>query len=171
MCVCVLTLTFCDPIGCSPPGSSVHGILQVRILKWIAISSSRGSSWPRDWALIFCISCIAGGFFTTGATWEAPLLGRGVVNSVFTLDPSSVFLGPEICWVSLSFDFCWVQSGENECWEITNRKRKSPAEEWEITSREWEAGGEEGRRCCSFTPSLPALIWQNYFLSPWLRHL
>ena len=41
-------LTLCDPMDCSPQGSSVHGILQARILKWVAISFSRGSSWPRD---------------------------------------------------------------------------------------------------------------------------
>ena len=46
----------------NPPGSSVHGILQVRILKQVAISSSRGSSQPRDQSLV---SCIAGRFFTT----------------------------------------------------------------------------------------------------------
>ena len=38
-----------DPMDCSPPGSSVHGILQARILEWVAMLSSRGSSWPRDW--------------------------------------------------------------------------------------------------------------------------
>ena len=42
-------LTLCDPMDCSLPGSSVHGILQGRILKWVAISFSKGSSWPRDW--------------------------------------------------------------------------------------------------------------------------
>ena len=42
--------TLCDPTDCSyPPGSSVHGIFQARILEWLAISYSRGSSWPRDW--------------------------------------------------------------------------------------------------------------------------
>ena len=41
-------LTLCDPIDCSPPGSSVHGILQARILERIAIPFSRGSSQPRD---------------------------------------------------------------------------------------------------------------------------
>ena len=41
-------LTLCDPMDCSPPGSSVHGILQARILEWVAISFSRGSSQPRD---------------------------------------------------------------------------------------------------------------------------
>ena len=39
---------FRDPIACTPPGSSVHGIFQVRLLEWISISYSRGSSWPRD---------------------------------------------------------------------------------------------------------------------------
>ena len=41
-------LAFCDPVGCSPPSSSVHGILQARILEWITMPSSRGSSRPRD---------------------------------------------------------------------------------------------------------------------------
>ena len=41
-------LTLCDPMDCSPPGSSVHRILQARILKWVAMHSSRGSSGPRD---------------------------------------------------------------------------------------------------------------------------
>ena len=49
---CVLVaqscLTLCDPMDCSPLGSSVLGILQARILEWVAISSSRGSSGPRD---------------------------------------------------------------------------------------------------------------------------
>ena len=53
VCVCVRVraqscLTHCDPMDCSPPGSSVHGTLQARILEWVAISSSRGSSPPRD---------------------------------------------------------------------------------------------------------------------------
>ena len=48
----------------SPPGSSVHGILHARILEWVAISFSRRSSWPRDRSCIFCISCIAGRFFS-----------------------------------------------------------------------------------------------------------
>ena len=39
---------YCDPLDCSPPGSSVHGISQARILQWVAISFSRGSSWPKD---------------------------------------------------------------------------------------------------------------------------
>ena len=52
-CVCAKLLqlcpTLCDPTGCCPPGSSVHGILQARILEWVTMPSSRGSSQPRDW--------------------------------------------------------------------------------------------------------------------------
>ena len=60
--------TLCHPVDCSPPGSSVHGILQARILEWVAISFSRGSSWPRDRTQV---SCIAGRHFTLWATREA----------------------------------------------------------------------------------------------------
>ena len=56
-----LCLTLCYPMDCSPQDSSVRGIFQARILEWVAISSSRRSSWPRDWT---CISSIEGGFFT-----------------------------------------------------------------------------------------------------------
>ena len=55
------SLTLRDPMDCSLPGSSVSGIFQARILKWVVISFSRGSSRPRDWT---CASCIAGRFFT-----------------------------------------------------------------------------------------------------------
>ena len=69
---CVLAqsnLTLCDPMDCGPPGSSVHGVLHARILEWVAISSSRGSSQPRDripississvgrWILYHCDTC------------------------------------------------------------------------------------------------------------------
>ena len=55
----------CHPMDCSLPGSSVHGILQTRILEWVAILFSRGSSRSRDRTHISCSSCITGGFFTT----------------------------------------------------------------------------------------------------------
>ena len=57
-------LTHCDPLDCSCTSFSVHGISQARILEWIAISSSRGSSWPWDWIHVSCVFCIAGRFFT-----------------------------------------------------------------------------------------------------------
>ena len=53
-----LCLTLCDPMDCNSPGSPVLGIFQARILEQVAISSSRGSSWPRDWTHASCVSCI-----------------------------------------------------------------------------------------------------------------
>ena len=50
-----LSPTLCDPVGCSPPGSSVNGILQARILEWVAVSFSRGSSQLRDRTQVSCI--------------------------------------------------------------------------------------------------------------------
>ena len=54
-------LTFCNPTDCSPPGSSANGILQARILEWVAISSSMGSSRPRDRTHASCINRQADG--------------------------------------------------------------------------------------------------------------
>ena len=61
-------LTLCDPRGCSLPVSSVHGIFQARVLEWVAISFSRGSSWPRDRTQV---SHIAGRRFIVWANREA----------------------------------------------------------------------------------------------------
>ena len=68
--------TLCDPMDCSLPGSSVHVILQARILEWVAISYSRGSSGPRDQTCVSCDSCIAGGFFIV----EPPIFSLGIKN-------------------------------------------------------------------------------------------
>ena len=64
-------LTLCNPMDRSPPGSSVHGILQARILEGVAMPVSRDSSQPRDGTHISNVSALAGGFFITSATWEA----------------------------------------------------------------------------------------------------
>ena len=53
-------LTLCNPMNCSPTGSSVHGILQARILEWVVISFSRGSSQPRDQTCVCRVSCVSG---------------------------------------------------------------------------------------------------------------
>ena len=74
MIVCMLVaqscLTFCDPMDCSPSGFSVHGLLQARILEWVVIPFSTGSSQPRDQTWV---SCIARGSFTIWSTKEAPI--------------------------------------------------------------------------------------------------
>ena len=67
-CWCLVSrwcLTLCKPVDCSLPGSSGHGIFQSRMLEWVAISFSRGSSRPRESRDWICISCTTGRFFTT----------------------------------------------------------------------------------------------------------
>ena len=66
--VAQLCLTLCDPMDCSLPASSIHGIFQARILECVAISFSRRSSQPRDWTQV---PHIPGRFFTIWATREA----------------------------------------------------------------------------------------------------
>ena len=64
-------LIHCDPMDCSLPGSSALGILQTRMLEWVAFSSSRGSSQPRDRTHVSCISCSGRQILYHWATWEA----------------------------------------------------------------------------------------------------
>ena len=70
-CVCAQScLTLWDPMDCSPSDSSAHGILQARILEWVAIFSSRGSSQSRDPIHVSCISCIGRWILYHCTTWE-----------------------------------------------------------------------------------------------------
>ena len=76
-----LCLTLCDAMDCSPLGSSVHGILQARILEWVAIFFSRGSSQPRDWTRV---SHIAGRLFTDWTTREDRGISRESLKKVLS---------------------------------------------------------------------------------------
>ena len=83
---CLVTqscLALCNPMDCSLPGSSVNGILQARILEWVATSSSRGSSWPRDRTPV---SYITGRFFTVWAIREAQTLPDLVIINSAVMD-------------------------------------------------------------------------------------
>ena len=75
--------TLCDPVDCHSPGPSVHGILQARILEWVAMLSSRGSYQPRDRTQV---SCNVGGFFTV----LSELSGKPIffIDSTYVLDSS-----------------------------------------------------------------------------------
>ena len=92
-CVCLVTQscpTLWDSMVCSLPGSSVHGIFQARILEWVAISFSKGSSWPRDWTQV---SRIAGRRFTLWATLNvnglnAPTKRQRLAEWIQKQDPS-----------------------------------------------------------------------------------
>ena len=71
----------CDPTECSPPGSSVHGILKARILEWVAIPYSRGSSRSRDQTQVSSVSCIPDRFFTAEPP-ERPMLGTSMAKEM-----------------------------------------------------------------------------------------
>ena len=103
-------LTLWDPVDCRPPGPSVHGILQARILEWVAISFSRGSFWLRDWIQV---SHIVGRFFTVWATREAQARAerRDIVLSYthhFLAHPDTClvfrrYLKPALYWIENLF--------------------------------------------------------------------
>ena len=76
----------CDPEDCRLPASSVHGISQVRILDWVAISSSRGSSWPRDQTWVSWISCIGRWILYHWTMWKAL---TPAVSTAFSHHPAS----------------------------------------------------------------------------------
>ena len=85
--------TLCDPMDCNLPGFSVHGILQARVLEWVAISFFRGSSWPKDRTRV---SHIVGRRFNLWATREAPKL---CAISCFTMQ------------ITLAFDYYLLSHG------------------------------------------------------------
>ena len=134
MCVCAKSLQSCltrNPVDRSLPGSSVHGILQVRILEWVVMPPSRGSSQPRDQTRLSCISCTAGRFFAAEPsgkpneasikyqnekegvqkasglvnTGDAGIAGCPVMEAPLLSLPLRLFLAPCISsfWLSLSY--------------------------------------------------------------------
>ena len=104
-------LTLCDPTDCSPPGSSTHGIFQAKVLEWVATSSSRGSSWPRNRT---CVSRIVGRRF-----YHLSHQGSPIIHLVRTkkLQP--------LRWETWIFFFllqnfpkaCWVLMTKSPPWE------------------------------------------------------
>ena len=123
----------------SPPGSSVHGILQARILEWVAMPFARGSSRPRDWTCISCVSCIAVGSLST---WEAlcllditanlcphsPICNKGTVDFFF-----SITCGIRIKWN-------WVYKSEiGKSYEFLFTYRKPGGWEIYFGERTWKA--------------------------------
>ena len=115
--VCVLVAQSCpthwDPVDCSPPGSSSHGILQARILEQIAIPFSRGSSWPRDRTQG---SWIKDGFLTIWVTREA----QGVSTQHINKRVAGIFC---ICWplwcLEPSFPLLMLMNPQPYNWTMT----------------------------------------------------
>ena len=109
--------TLWDPMDCKPPASSVHGILQARILGWVAICSSRGSSRPWDGTHISCVSCTAGRFFTAVPPGKPRVPS---LSDVYSWNDtangclpwwmeSSLMTEPRGCICSIFSLLCWVK--------------------------------------------------------------
>ena len=103
-CVCVISaaqscLILCGPMDCSPPGSSVHGISQARIMEWVAISYPRKSSWPRDRTLVPCVSCIGRQILYHWATWESQSMMRPKHMYLKTLHWQLYWVGPKVHYI------------------------------------------------------------------------
>ena len=113
-----LCMTLWNPMDCSPPGSSVHGIFWARILKWVAICFFRGSSQPRDWTHVSCVSCI-------GRWILLPLIHLGIPN----LELGHV--SNRIKWETRDMGFQVHSSGARLCsrhWDLISG-RKDPQDQ------------------------------------------
>ena len=108
-------LTLCNPTDCSPPGSSVHGILQARILEWVAISFSTVSFWSRDRTQVFWI---AGRFFTVWVTREAQRT-LGICGCFYLLGVDSVLVFNVIFFLILK-SIIWY--GKSLWWSLVKKK-------------------------------------------------
>ena len=130
--------TLCDAVDCSPPGFSVHGILQARILEWVATPSSRGSSWPRNQTQV---SCIAGRFFTVWANREAQgkvktmgcWLQKARLRTLNRWDQGSRFRNECICcvvqlWGTPQVGRCPICYGHQ--WRNNSRKNEGMEPKW-----------------------------------------
>ena len=96
-------LTLCDPMDYSPPGSSVHGIFQTRVLKCAAISCSRASSWPRCQTSVICVSCIGRQILYEYATWkpEKPYSAYNEQSTNYDLLRRATVENPNQCFLYL----------------------------------------------------------------------
>ena len=117
--VAQLCLTLCDPMDCSLPGFFVHGIFQARILKWVAFSFSRGSSWLRDWTQV---SLIAGRRFTLWATF-----------STFQWYKSNTHSVGNVLWILIFSQASDIQYGTLS-WCISSGNKLQPPVNQAITS-------------------------------------
>ena len=120
VCACYVSKSFLTLCGESPPGSSVRGILQARILDWVAISSFRGSSWPKDRTHISGVSRIAGDSFL--------LSYLGIPSHGFDLH--LIGLNLEMRMHVAKSTHMWAQGQEGELKRHPKKVSKASATDW-----------------------------------------
>ena len=109
-CVFSLIQLFATFMECRLPGS-VHGIFQTRILEWVAMPSSMGSSRPKDWTHVSWISCVGRQILCHCTTWEAPYKKIIIILFIFGCLGLCCCMGfpPAVSWVSSIVAVCWLQ--------------------------------------------------------------
>ena len=128
--------TLRDPMDCNLWGFSVHGILQARILEWVAMPSSKGSSWPRNWTHVSCVSCIAGidslplSHWGNPNRWYLPHIG-----TLLRLSSSSSFQGLFTEWVILRILVYWMLKGllALKKYKLLNKMRQTALHFYEVS--------------------------------------
>ena len=108
--------TLCDPMDCSPPGCSVHSILQARILEWVVMPSSRGSSWPRDQACISYASSIGRYFLHHYSHLGSPTRLNSTTYSLSSSVDYKLALAKSFCqWLINSKGICPLSVETEPC--------------------------------------------------------
>ena len=154
--------TLCNPIDCSPSGSSVHRIFQARILKCFAISDSRGSSKLRDQTWVSLSPALAGGFLTTSTTWEAHCLQKAW--------PVGGGLEWEIDW-EFGIDICtllYLKQVINQDLDSRGKSASVPFSCSVVSNSLWPYGLQHTRLPC---PSPTPRAYSNSCPSRWWYHL
>ena len=146
--------TLLDTMDCSPSGSSVHGILQARTLEWVAMPSSRGSFWPRNWTHVSCLSWIAGGFFIHWAIWEDQRVQMPKQKKKISLDLSETQLNNYILKYFLKCSVA-IESEPRFSLSRIHRMSLGQIEKAALTYLHWQVGSlplaPSGKPKCSFT--------------------
>ena len=139
----------------SPPGSSVHGIFQARILEQVAISSSRGSSQPRDQTLISCVSCTGRWILYHWVTWEALTLVKSVLAVWPQWNMFKQWTGSQKKVKTLRPEPMFNNLGEKKKMEWWTEKCSG-----EKVGREWEGSLRQGLKLlCGRQSQLRSMLW------------
>ena len=148
--LCSVTSVVSDflwPTDCSPPGSSVHGILQAKILEWVAVPSSRGYSWPRNQTCVSNVSYIIGRFFTHWATWEAHVFFYHNIKKEKTYKRTrKKYRQSSLCiWVKVK-SILWVKA-VTETKRIDQGWRVAVEWVWSFSFTRWKGYGVIAQQC------------------------
>ena len=165
------------PCGPYPPGSSVHGISQTRIWEWVAISSSTGSSWPRDWTHVSCVSCTGRWALCPWCPWEAPYCRGWPRLYLPVLSPLRDGIGLRSTWrpalVQLRSAGCWPWPWgpnhsliSNTCWRPCGCPSPTLPGRAQSCSSSWFSASANDLSLLPATSGRNKVLWQPVFLCP-----